>query len=133
MSNQKEILIIEEQELLLRLQSLLLKSRGYLVNGVTSSKVALDCMASKRPDLVVIDTMQAEMDAFEVCRRIKSAKATRDIPVIILSDRKSAADMARGEQAGADWYITKPFKSSLLVGAVEQLLAGAAKQELCCS
>ncbi len=45
--------------------------------------------------------------------------------MILVSAKKSREDLARGEQAGADWYITKPFKSSLLVEAVQQFLSGA--------
>lgn len=133
MSTRKEILIVEDEEVLLRLQSLLLTSRGYLVKGVTSGKLALDSLAGRKPDLVVVDTAQPEMDAFEVCRRIKSEEATHNIPVIILSDRKSSDDMAKGEMVGADCYITKPFKSSLLIGVVQQLLSGEPQRALCFS
>ena len=122
--DKKEILIVEDEESLLKLESMLLTSRGYAVQGVTDGKLALDRVASKKPDLVLLDIMLPEIDGFEVCRRIKSQDATRDIPVIMVSSKKSREDMVRGEQAGADWYITKPFKSAMLVEAVQRFLAG---------
>jgi twitching motility two-component system response regulator PilG len=122
--SKKQILIVEDEESLLKLESLLLSSRGYAVQGVTDGKLALDCVASKKPDLVLLDLMLPEIDGFEVCRRIKSDEATKNIPVIMVSARKSREDMDRGAQVGADWYITKPFKSALLVEAVQKFLAG---------
>jgi twitching motility two-component system response regulator PilG len=127
----KEILIVEDEESLLKLQRLLLTARGYEVQGVTDGKLALDRVASKKPDLVLLDIMLPEIDGFEVCRRIKGAEATRDIPVIMVSARKSREDMERGEQAGADWYITKPFKSAMLVEAVQRFLTGGHKPSPC--
>ena len=68
--------------------------------------------------------MLPEIDGFEVCRLIKENAKTRHIPVVMLTAKKSREDMARGEQVGADWYITKPFKSAMLVEAVQRFLAG---------
>ncbi len=64
----KEILIVEDEETLLRLQSLLLTSRGYQVKGVTNGKLALEYVTSHKPDLVLLDIMLPEIDGFEVCR-----------------------------------------------------------------
>jgi twitching motility two-component system response regulator PilG len=122
--SKKEILIVEDEESLLKLQSLLLTSRGYQVQGVTDGKLALARVADKKPDLVLLDVMLPEIDGFEVCRRIKGEETTKNIPVIMVTSKKSREDMARGEQAGADWYITKPFKSAMLVEAVQRLLSG---------
>lgn len=133
MSEKKEILIVEDEEILLKVQSLLLSSRGYIVKGVASGKAALDILARKKPDLVVLDISKEEMDVFEVCRKIKSEKATRDVPVIIMSSKQSSEDIARGEQVGADCYLSKPFKSSLLVNAVYKLVSGNIDTQMCFS
>jgi len=133
MSEKKEIMIVEDEEVLLKLQSLLLISRGYEVKGVSSGKMALTCLSKKRPDLVVLDITKEEMDVFEICRQIKSEVYTKDIPVIIMSSKNSSEDIAKGERAGADGYITKPFKSSLLVSAIQKLLLGSKEPTLCFS
>jgi twitching motility two-component system response regulator PilG len=129
----KEILIVEDEESLLKLQSLLLASRGYSVNGVTDGKMALDWVARKKPDLVLLDIMIPEIDGFEVCRQIKSEDSTKDILVIMVTAKKRREDMDRGAQVGADGYITKPFKSLMLIEEIQRLFDGGAESALCLS
>jgi twitching motility two-component system response regulator PilG len=119
----KKILIVEDEESLLKLESILLTSRGYDVKGVTDGQAALDAVASMKPDLVLLDIMLPEIDGFEVCRQIKGNEATRHTPVIMLTAKKSREDMARGEEVGADWYITKPFKSAMVIETIQRFLA----------
>jgi len=119
----KKILIVEDEESLLKLESILLTSKGYDVQGVSNGAAALRVIAEEPPDLVLLDIMLPEMDGFEVCRRIKQNEATRHIPVIMLTAKKSRDDMARGEDVGADWYITKPFKSAMVIETIQRFLA----------
>ncbi|PLX82575.1 MAG: two-component system response regulator [Desulfuromonas sp.] len=121
MSN-KRILIVEDEESLLKLESILLTSKGYEVKGVASGQAALDSLAEDVPDLVLLDIMLPEIDGFEVCRRIKAAEATKNLPVIMLTAKKSREDMARGEKVGADWYITKPFKSAMVIETIQRFV-----------
>ena len=120
--SKKKILIVEDEESLLKLESILLTSRGYEVKGVADGQAALDAVGAMKPDLVLLDIMLPEIDGFEVCRQIKSNEATRHIPVIMLTAKKSREDMARGEQVGADWYITKPFKSAMVIETIQRFL-----------
>ena len=119
----KKILIVEDEESLLKLESILLTSKGYDVRGVANGQEALDAIAEEKPDLVLLDIMLPEIDGFEVCQRIKDDPATRDVPVIMLTAKKSREDMARGEKVGADWYITKPFKSAMVIETIQRFLA----------
>ena len=121
--SKKKILIVEDEESLLKLESILLTSRGYEVKGVADGKTALECMASMKPDLVLLDIMLPEIDGFEVCRQIKSSESTKHIPVIMLTAKKSREDMAKGEQVGADWYITKPFKSAMVIETIQRFIS----------
>jgi twitching motility two-component system response regulator PilG len=118
----KKVLVVEDEESLLKLESILLTSKGYEVIGVSNGQAALDAIAEERPDLVLLDVMLPEIDGFEVCRRIKSDEATRDIPVVMLTAKKTRDDMARGEKVGADWYITKPFKSAMVIETIQRFL-----------
>ncbi|MCM2264547.1 MAG: response regulator [Desulfuromonadales bacterium] len=129
--SKKNILIVEDEESLLKLESVLLSSRGYNVSGVADGQAALDAIGSIKPDLVLLDIMLPEVDGFEVCRQIKNNEATKHIPVIMLTAKKSREDIARGEQVGADWYMVKPFKSALLVETVKRFLSGALKPTFC--
>lgn len=121
--SKKKILIVEDEESLLKLESILLTSKGYEVTGVSNGQAALDSLAEDQPDLVLLDIMLPEIDGFEVCHRIKNNPSTKHIPVIMLTAKKSREDMTRGERVGADWYITKPFKSAMVIETIQRFLA----------
>lgn len=116
------ILIVEDEESLLKLESILLTSRGYHVRGVTDGAAALKEIVENPPDLVLLDIMMPGIDGFEVCRRIKEDPLTSGIPVVMLTAKKSSMDQSRGMQVGADAYITKPFKSVKIMEVIEGLL-----------
>ncbi len=120
---QKKILIVEDEESLLKLESILLTTKGYLVQGATTGLAALEAISREAPDLILLDIMLPEMDGFEVCTRIKNNVETNHIPVILLTARKNPEDMARGKEVGAEEYITKPFKSAMVMATIEKLLS----------
>lgn len=117
-----KILIVEDEESLLRLESILLISKGYDVISASNGQEALDAILLQRPDLVLLDIMLPEIDGFEVCSRIKGNPETAGIPVIMVTAKKTGDDMARGEAVGADWYITKPFKSAMVIETIQRFL-----------
>ncbi len=116
------ILVVEDEESLLKLESILLSSKGYNVTGVMDGKSALEEVMAHRPDLVILDIMLPEIDGFEVCRRIKENPATSTIPVVMLTAKKNSQDVARGTEVGANAYLTKPFKSAKVIEVIEELL-----------
>lgn len=118
----KRILIVEDEESLLKLESILLSTKGYHVTAVLDGRAALEEVEKNPPDLVLLDIMLPLVDGFEVCRRIKTNPDTRDIPVVMLTAKKSKEDMERGVAVCADAYITKPFKSAMVVEVIEGLL-----------
>jgi DNA-binding response OmpR family regulator len=119
------ILVVEDEESLLKLESILFASKGYAVTGVRDGKSALAAIAANRPDIVVLDIMLPDLDGFEVCRAIKENPETRLLPVIMLTAKKSSQDLERGRLAGADAYLTKPFKSVKVLEVIEGLLGKA--------
>ena len=120
--NNNKILVVEDEESLLKLESILLTSKGYSVTGVMDGKSALAEIKSNRPDLVILDVMLPELDGFEVCKRIKEDPDTATIPVVMLTAKKSNQDIERGKHVGADAYITKPFKSAKVMEIIEGLI-----------
>ena len=118
----KKILIVEDEESLLKLESILFTSRGHEVIAVADGMAALDVLSREKVDLVLLDVMLPEVDGFEICRRIKESPQARWVPVILLTAKKNQEDMARGDEVGADWYITKPFKSTKVVEVVERFI-----------
>jgi len=119
----KKILIVEDEESLLKLESILLTSKGFEVKGATNGRAALEEIHKCLPDLVLLDIMLPEMDGFEVCRKIKQDPQTRDIPVIMLTAKKTREDMEKGREAGADCYITKPFKSAMVIETIQRYIS----------
>jgi len=119
----KKILIVEDEESLLRLESIILTSKGYDVIGVADGIAAIEQISRSIPDLVILDVMLPDMDGLEVCRKIKNDPFTSKVPVIMLTARKGSKDMERGLEAGADAYMTKPFKSAQLIDMIENTLS----------
>jgi CheY-like chemotaxis protein len=119
----KNILVVEDEESLLKLQSILLTIRGYNVEGVMDGQAALEAVVTMNPDLILLDIMLPKIDGLEVCRQVKTNVVTRHIPIIMLTAKKSKEDLVMGEQAGADRYITKPYRSSMVIETIQRLLS----------
>ena len=113
------ILVVEDEESLLKLESILFTSKGYQVTGARDGNEALRSIAQQRPDLVVLDVMLPGLDGFDVCRAIKDDPDTNYIPVVMLTAKKSSRDLERGKEAGAD---AKPFKSVKVLEIIEGLI-----------
>lgn len=108
------ILVVDDTPDNLVLASELLGTK-YVVNVANSGSAALRIAGlSPKPNLILLDIRMPEMDGYEVCRRLKSSDATRDIPVIFLSAQSDVEDDARGFEAGAVDYIGKPISPAIL-------------------
>ncbi len=118
----KKILVVEDEELLLKLEVIVLKLRGYDVKAVSNGQAALDALIEEKPDLVLLDVLLPDTNGFEICQHIKNTPSTKNIPVILLSGKTTTEDMLRGQQVGADDYLTKPFKSAVLVETIGSFL-----------
>ena len=119
----KKILIVEDEPSILKLSSILLALKGYEVKGVGDGQAALDSVSTMKPDLVLLDIMIPKIDGLEVCRQIKANEATSHIAVVMLTAKKSNEDLVKGKQAGADGYITKPFKSAMVIETIQRFLS----------
>lgn len=118
----KNILIVEDEESLLKLETILLTVKGYQVTGAVNGTDALDKLSKNQFDLVLLDIMLPDIDGYEVCRRIRQDQKISTIPVVMLTARKSQDDQDRGIACGANAYLTKPFKSAMIIGVIEGLL-----------
>ena len=74
------------------------------------------------PDLIILDLMLPGIDGLDVCRHLKANPRTQHIPVILLTARGQADDIAMGMELGADDYITKPFSPKVLISRVRAML-----------
>jgi len=76
----------------------------------------------ERPDLVLLDVMLPQIDGFGVCELLRKAKATEDVPIILLTAFGTEASRVIGLELGADDYVTKPFSPRELMLRVERLI-----------
>lgn len=123
----KRILIVEDEVSLLKLETILLTVKGYEVSGATTGNEALEKLSGETFDLILLDIMLPDIDGYEICRRIKEHPRHAGIPVVMLTARKSTEDQELGATCGADAYLTKPFKSAMIIEVIERLLHGSTK------
>jgi DNA-binding response OmpR family regulator len=102
-----------------------LTAKGYDVDVVGRGGDGAERAQTGRYDLVVLDVMLPDIDGFEVCRRIRGNRASRALPVIMLSARGAELDRVRGLELGADDYVTKPFSLMELLARVASVLRRA--------
>ncbi|HVZ56992.1 MAG TPA: response regulator [Chitinophagaceae bacterium] len=87
-----------------------------------NGQTALDLIQSERPDLVFLDVMMPKMNGMEVCSRVKKELDMKDVYIIILTAKGQELDRQRGQEVGADVYMTKPFDPEVLLGKARDVL-----------
>lgn len=117
------VLIADDQPDIFRLLQLTLEPVDVQLLEADNADDAWRLAQSGRPSAAILDIMMpGAFDGLEVCRRIKSTKATQHCYVILLTARGQMADVEAGERAGADAYVIKPFSPLELVSLVESAL-----------
>jgi CheY-like chemotaxis protein len=118
----KRILVIEDVEVQSKLIRSILEKRGYEVITAKDGVEGLKRVRESRPDLVVLDTVMPKMGGLSVCGLLKNNAATRDIPVVILSARKTEEDEKLYSQVKADAFLPKPVDNRELAETVSRFL-----------
>ena len=122
---QERVLVVDDDPDILQFVEVNLKVEGYDTEAAESGRRALEAAKDAPPDLVLLDVMMPEMDGLTVLRRLRSAPATANVPVILLTAKALAEDRVRGLDLGADDYITKPFDVEELMARVRSVLRRA--------
>ena len=119
----KKILVVDDDATFVRLVDQVLTDKGYEVLTASNGQEALRLLFVHKPDLVLLDVVMPRMDGWQTCSRIRDIS---DVPIIILSgSHKTAADIVRGLDYGADGYIIKPIGNRELVARVQAMLRRA--------
>jgi len=108
----KKILVVDDSQPILELASTMLKLLGYEPLKASTGVEALKVLSKETPDMALLDVMLPDMDGFKICQHIRNHTALAEIPVFMVSAKKTSEDMERGHKAGANEYVTKPFKSA---------------------
>ena len=124
MSGQR-ILIVDDTPANIRLLEAILAPQGYDITTAGSGEEALEAVASRPPDTVLLDVMMPGMDGHEVCRRIREDPANGILPVIMVTSSGDQEKLTALE-AGADDFIAKPFNKAELLARVRSALRAKA-------
>ena len=116
----KKVLIVDDEPNIIMSLEFLMKKSGYKVFVARDGSEAIGAVDSEAPDVVILDIMMPEVDGYEVCEHIKKVKKM-NTKVIFLTAKGKESDFEKGYQAGADFYMTKPFSTKKLVDKVNEL------------
>ena len=119
----RRILVVDDQPEILDLTALVLAEAGYEVSRAASGIEALDHLASRPCDLVLLDINMPGMDGWETLRLIRADEALAELPVVMFSVKNELRDRVFGLQEGALDYVTKPFEVDQLLYRVRRALA----------
>jgi PAS domain S-box-containing protein len=117
-----DILAVDDDPAYQQLLKDILSKKGYHIRFASNGLLALRSVAIKLPDLILLDVKIPEMDGYEICRRLKSDKLSRDIPVIFISGLGDTAQKVLGFNAGGVDYITKPFETEEILVRIKTQL-----------
>ncbi|MGD9868233.1 MAG: phosphate regulon transcriptional regulator PhoB [Hyphomicrobiales bacterium] len=116
------VLVVEDEEALALLLRYNLEAEGFDVEVSADGEQANLAIQESPPELVILDWMLPGMSGLELCRRLRSGRDTRGIPIIMLTARGEETDRVRGLATGADDYVVKPFSVPELMARVRALL-----------
>ena len=112
------ILAVDDIPLNLVLVQKMLSRFKFEIRTAGNGQQALDAVAERRPDLILLDLMMPGIDGFEVIRRLRADPATADIRIVILSALNSNEDVVKGFDLGANDFIMKPIIMEKLLNSV---------------
>lgn len=111
--NKANLLIVDDAPTNIRALSVFL-AEDYNIFVATKGIDALDILKAQKVELILLDVVMPEMDGYEVCKILKSADTTKNIPVVFITSMSDEEDEERGLSLGASDYITKPFKEAIV-------------------
>ena len=121
----KTVLIVEDNELNMKLFHDLLDAHGYNILQTKDGMEALEIVIKGwLPDAVVCDVMMPRLDGWETAVQLRRSPDTAHIKVVLITARAQEDDKTRGARVGADAYLTKPFDPNEMIRVVRELLGG---------
>ncbi len=116
----KKVLIVEDEEDMLSVMDMRLKSTGYDVLTAENRQVALEKFREAQPDLVLLDIMLPDGNGFDICQQMKEEHG--NVKVIMFTNKEQAIDVTRARQAGADDFIVKTSDLVYILDSINKVL-----------
>lgn len=117
MSDKKKIMIVEDEQDILKMTVFRVKKAGYDVITAPDGAKALELAASEKPDMIFLDLGIPIYDGYEVCRRLKTDDELKKIPVVILTASSDSVE-GKTQEIGADAYLLKPYELEDLLSTI---------------
>ena len=120
----KKILVVDDEDMILRIVESRLKANGYNVLTANNGQAAIDLAFSNKPDLIILDVMMPKMDGPTVAEKLKENSTTANIPVIFLTALvKKSEERAQKHIIGGNYFIAKPFEATELLATIERIIS----------
>ena len=121
---QKLLIVDDEAHIRMLIEQTLeeLEDDGVGFLSADNGETALELIQSETPQLVFLDVMMPKMNGMEVCRRVKKEMALENIYIILLTAKGQELDRQKGQEVGADLYMTKPFDPEAILSKAKEVL-----------
>jgi two-component system, OmpR family, alkaline phosphatase synthesis response regulator PhoP len=121
---QKILIVDDEAHIRMLIEQTLeeLEDEGVEFLTAENGEIALEIIQKENPKLVFLDVMMPKMNGMEVCRRVKKELELKDVFVVLLTAKGQELDRQRGQEVGADVYMTKPFDPEIILSKAKEVL-----------
>ncbi len=103
------VLIVDDIPINVTLIEKMLKPFHFVIEKANDGQTALDIVADKKPDLILLDLMMPGINGYDVIRQLRSQEETKLLPIIVISALNSNEDVVKGYSLGANDFLTKPI------------------------
>ena len=114
----RKVLVVDDEPEMVEMMKVRLEKSGYKVTSSFSGEDCIKIAEIEHPDVILLDILLPGISGFEVCRRLKQNKTTKDIPVIMVTALVGEEAEAKGLDRGAKYFISKPFDPDKLLSEV---------------
>lgn len=121
-ARKRKILLVDDSMTALMMNRMLLNKSGCEIITARDGREAIDKAIAEQPDLIIMDIVMPQMNGFEACKRLRATKATKEIPIVLVTTRGEAESIATGFASGCTDYVTKPVNSVELLAKIKAYL-----------
>jgi len=124
----RKVLIVDDEEVIRKVLRIHLAKLGYEVTEAADGEQAIEELGKDDFDLLICDILMPKKDGWEVLKEVKSNSKTMHLPVIVLKAKNEEADMVKGCNLGANYYMTKPFTKAELLYGLRLMFDGSSEE-----